>query len=317
MKKFTIFTVILTIIIVVVVADILVNDYLPNLTNSYEDNELKLDLPDSLNIPKNIQVSTITRDQESDEEDKKDTIPDEKIAKNVTEEEPESETESTILANRNLLGADVVSFQQPVATNITDIVSNFSFGGDNVIEEEEKNNTENLLENKTDNVIEKRDDGLVDFESFNFVSNKIDVYLREEHIRSAGFANSFLEKENFDGKLFKTVDIRDINYIDIDQYLIRTEDTMLAKVYIFKIDFNSNINEVYENLKIKASNVIDTHINETNEFGKGSFYTNDGRRPSVAFLTIKIGEVIYSFSYPKDYHSQIKNLIQLLQWEFQ
>jgi hypothetical protein len=42
---------------------------------------------------------------------------------------------------------------------------------------------------------------------------------------------------------------------------------------------------------------------------------NDTKRPGTAFLTVKLGNLIYGFSYPKEYHPQVKNLIKLLEWE--
>ena len=59
MQKFTIFTLILTILIIVVVSEIVVNEYLPSLER---DETLSLDLPDSLDVSKGIQTNILGAD---------------------------------------------------------------------------------------------------------------------------------------------------------------------------------------------------------------------------------------------------------------
>ena len=67
---------------------------------------------------------------------------------------------------------------------------------------------------------------------------------------------------------------------------------------------------------MRGAEGLDVTVNETNEFAQGSFYLNDVRRSEVAFLAVRVGSMIYGFSYPKEYHSQVKNLVTLLDLEF-
>jgi len=164
-------------------------------------------------------------------------------------------------------------------------------------------------------------DSIADFEdsdSSNKNTNNYapNVYLREEQLISAGFVNAYLEDTDFDGSLFKTINLSDIPGLELKQTLIRSEYEMLAKVYIFKPSINFEVSELYELLKARADEGLNLESNVTDEFGQNSFYMNDVSRPNVAFLTVRIGGLIYAFSYPKTYHSQIKNLIQLIEWEF-
>lgn len=157
--------------------------------------------------------------------------------------------------------------------------------------------------------------GVRDFEDESFVSPVNTVYLRNEQIKSAGFADAYLEDEAFDGRLFKTILIDDLKDAAVTKTLIRNQNALLAKVYIFKTAMNANVSEVYELLKLRAGQGLRVSLNETNEFGLASFYMNDPTRADTAFLTVRIAGFIYSFSYPKAYHSQIKNMIKLIEWE--
>lgn len=157
--------------------------------------------------------------------------------------------------------------------------------------------------------------GLKDFEDSNFAAPTSSVYLRDDHIKSAGFVGAYLESEQNDGQLFKSIFIDDLYDVEVTKTLVRTTDQLLAKVYVFKMGISADINEVYNLLKLRASEGNTTEANETNEFGAASFYMNDSLRTGTVFLTVRIGGLIYAFSYPKDYHSQVKNLIQLLTWE--
>ena len=100
-----------------------------------------------------------------------------------------------------------------------------------------------------------------------------------------------------------------------EQYYQEHKEEILAKVYVFKVGISSSANEVYQTLKLKSSQGLNIKLNETNEFGAASFFMNDPTRSDTAFLTVRISGLVYAFSYPKAYHSQVKNLIQLIEWE--
>ena len=104
--------------------------------------------------------------------------------------------------------------------------------------------------------------------------------------------------------------------VEVTKVAIKTDNTLFAKVYVFQVGGLSSVSEVYEVLKIRGTEGLDIEINETNDYADESFYMNDMRRPDVAFLTVRVGAILYGFSYPKDYHPQISNLVQLLDAEF-
>lgn len=266
MRKFTIFTVLLTVVIIVVAGQILVNEYLPDLSDDVSG-ELSVSLPDSLSVGGSEGVSFFG----SDLADESEEITFSEDSEGEVNFEQEAEDRS---------GVD----ETPVSSD------------------------------------REESSGPPDFEDISYGEGgsggpSESVFLREEQVKSAGFVGAYIEPENHEDLLFKTVAVDDIDDIKMDKFAVRTDSKFLAKVYVFRIGVNTNVRDVYQLLRSKASQGTGVQINETNEFGINSFYMNDSRRTGVAFLTVRIGSMIYSFSYPHDYHSQIKNLIQLLEWE--
>ncbi len=256
MRKFTIFTILLTIVVIVVMGQILVDEYLPNLGKD-ASGELSVLLPDSLRVDREGSQVFFGSDLVKDDENKE-----------FEDYVPSFET-------------------QPVAAEPSPTQSS----------------------------------GPSDFEDLSYAaqvqsSNPLgSVLLRDEQIKSAGFVGGYIEPEDHEGLLFKTVAVDDLDDVKMDKFSIRTEAQFLAKVYVFRVGISTNVRDVYHLLKSKSSQGVGVQINDTNEFGVSSFYMNDSRRTGVAFLTVRIGGLIYAFSYPHEYHSQIKNLIQLLEWE--
>jgi len=282
MRKFTAFTLILTLVVVAVGADIFANDILPKYKKPVSEDKLVLDLPNSL--------------------------------------------DSADFGSTNVLGADIDygNIPENLVTNEFDFLDEGEFANDNSAEElidigdlgsADDEPIGELIPVSAPKYTASAS-GETDFEDDNFVATPQSVLLREDQIRSAGFANAYLETETHDGFLFKTIYINDLYDVDVQKSAIKADNAMLAKVYVFKIGPLSSLNEVYEVLKMRATEGLDIEVNETNDFGDGSFYMNDSRRSNVAFLTVKIGSVIYGFSYPKEYHAQIKNLVTLLDREF-
>lgn len=278
MRKFTVFTVLLTIVVMVVLGQLLVDRYLPN---------LKADVASSIPL----------------------MLP--------------SDLGSNTFGAANVLGADL----GVVDSNGDDIVSDDIDAGvidgidmANLPTDNSASDTEIIPAPAQNLLIPNSPSGLDDFEDPNFsasspISAPKSVYLRDEQIKSAGFVGAYLEPEPHSGLLFKTITIDDLKDAEIEKTSIRTADQLLAKVYVFKAGIGSDINEIYQIIKMKASQGFDIVVNETNEFGSNSFYMNDSRRSGTVFLTVRIGATVYAFSYPKEYHSQVKNLIQLLVWE--
>lgn len=273
MRRFTVFTVLLTVVIVVVLAEMLVNDYLPKFRKDAvgTENGMTLDLPNDIDLSG---------------------------------------------GQANVLGSDV-DFSKIPDSNYPDI------------EYEEV-----TLDIDSDDLLDISDDALLeipaditptyvatesdvsDFEDENFVTFSANVFIREDMIKSAGFADAYLESEPHNGYLYKTIYLDDLPDVEVTKYAIRDEESLFAKVYVFQVGGLSSVSEIYEVLKIRATEALDVVVNENNEFGDESFYMNDNRRQGVAFLTVRFGAVLYGFSYPKDYHSQIKNLATLIDYEF-
>ena len=164
---------------------------------------------------------------------------------------------------------------------------------------------------------------LPDFEDESFATelrevnlNVSSVYLRDEQVQSAGFVNAFVLEEPHEGLLFKSVYLDDLYDMTTTKWAVQTDTQLFAKVYAFTFGPDSGSSEVYEVLKIRASQGLNAEVNETDGFGDASFYMNDSRRQNTAFLVTRLGSVVYAFSYPKEYHQQITNLITLLDLEF-
>ncbi|MFA6992616.1 MAG: hypothetical protein WC269_05080, partial [Candidatus Gracilibacteria bacterium] len=150
----------------------------------------------------------------------------------------------------------------------------------------------------------------------NYVSALPDIYLRPEQIKSAGFVNAKIDVEPSESMLFKTIYVGDLNDVEMVKYGINGAEKSFAKVYVFKIGPKADVSGVYDALKLRAAEGVDSEVNETDSYGDASFFVNDSKRQNTAFIVVKIGNLIYAFSYPKDYHPQVKNLIKLLEWEF-
>lgn len=297
MKKFTIFTIILTIVVVVVLVELMGKDnkVASLASDQASENGMKLTLPTSLDAKKSIATSVLGSDG----------------------------SDSGDLTNR--LGADntVVLVTDPATTPVIipiqdtnepiDTTENPDFLDPNSFEDPAANVSEKTtiqLPSQTTNT-----SGVKDFEDESPVTVSKNVYLRDEQIKSAGFSGAYLESEPLDGRLFKTIDISDLKDVEVTKTDIRSTDEILAKVYVFKIGLAVSANEIYQTLKLKASQGLNISLNETNEFGSSSFFMNDPVRSDTVFLTVRIAGFVYAFSYPKTYHSQIKNLIQLIGWE--
>jgi len=275
MKRFTVFTVILTVIIVVVLSEVVVNDYLPRFKKDTGTDEMALDLPYSLDLAS---------------------------------------------GQANVLGADV-DFSKIPDSNYPDMEYeeiSLNDSTEDLLRVPEETFDDSLLEvpsDPTPTYVATESD-ISDFEDDNFVSFSTNVFIREDMIKSAGFAGAYLENEAHDGYLYKTIYLDDLPDVEVSKYAIRTEDSLFAKVYVFQVGGLSSVSEVFEVLKMRATAGLDIEVNETSDYGDEAFYMNDSRRSEVAFLTVRMGAVLYGVSYPKDYHSQIKNLITLIDYEF-
>ncbi len=282
MRKFTAFTLLLTVIVVVVLAEFFINDYLPELKNKTSD-KLELSLPNELDLNKSLQSNVLGADVDYS-----------KINDITNSDSIPLPTEDLYNIEIPLNGDSTTLPLDPTDTALSELLP-----------------IPNTISENSENT-----DTVTDFEDDNFTSFSQNVFIREDQIKSAGFTGAYLEDEPYDGYLYKTIYIDDLKDLEVSKTAIRTSDSLLAKVYVFQVGGLTSVSEIYEVLKMRASEGLDIEINETNDFGSASFYMNDSRRSDTAFLTVKIGSLLYGFSYPKEYHAQIKNLITLLDLEF-
>jgi hypothetical protein len=285
MHKFTVFTVVLSIVVIVIVADLVVNNYLPGMKNADIVAELasgEFTLPDSIDISKALETNVLGAD---------------------TDTEAEPNRLGFDLENNTENNAETVTTEVPIArdTETAEVAT-----PTDVPTVESTAPAETSPETSTPSN---------DFEDNDFVVASKNVYLRDEQLKSAGFVSARMEEEPYDGSLYKTIYTDDLYDVTVKRIIIKSDEAMFAKVYVLKTGPNSSIDEVYQVLKIRGAEGLELEINETNEYGDGSFYINDTRRPKTAFLTVRLGNLIYGFSYPKEYHPQVKNLIKLLEWE--
>lgn len=198
---------------------------------------------------------------------------------------------------------------------------------------EKPEDIEEKVENEEESDDEKIDrGGIEDGNSEEELGNPlgIPVLIRNDMVQSAGFETGYLVSESHDGFIFKNIPLSSLENYKLEKYLVSKPSTenengfeSLAKIYIFEADLNGNINSIYTDLKSaileesknSESSLGTVQVNETNEFGLNSFYMNDSLRPNVAFLTVRIDSYIFAFSYPKDNHFWVKNMIKLLEWE--
>ncbi|PIZ75115.1 hypothetical protein COY05_05150 [Candidatus Peregrinibacteria bacterium CG_4_10_14_0_2_um_filter_38_24] len=280
MRKFTVFTVILTLVVVVVAAQVVANQYWPNLdlASITGTDSATNPLPNSLNLSANVLGA---------------------------DGQPVNPVETSGL------GLDASTLPPTEFGDGLDVPSGAS--DINGLEVPGLDDSTNQSNSSPQAPISGTAD---DFESNTYKPAVLSIYLNQDQLKSAGFTNTTIDTEDFDGFLYKTIYLQDLEDLKIFKNVIKSVDSMIAKIYIIDVGPMNSPKTVYDTLKTRGSEGLDIEVNETGEFGDGSFYMNDSRRQNVAFLTVRFGSLIYGFSYPKEYHPQVKNLVKLLDMEF-
>ena len=297
MRKFTVFTVILSIVVVSIVAKLIVQEYIPKIDEYVGENSLA-------SVVNSDQGSTDGSIQKLGFDLKKDTP--------VNTVEPVATDVATDMETVDIQDANTATIEDQDIVPATDELIPINID-DTKITVPARTTT---IDSPSVTPDEAVDDSVAkDFEDTNSVVFSTNGVIRDEQIKSAGFVGAYLEDEKDNGFLYKTIYTGDLKDLDVKKYVIRTKTSFLAKIYVLKAGPGSTIEDVYKVIKTRAAEGLDTEINETNDFGENSFYMNDSRRGNTAFLTLKMRGLIFGFSYPKEYHTQIKNLISLLQME--
>ncbi|MFA6305544.1 MAG: hypothetical protein WC651_02330 [Candidatus Gracilibacteria bacterium] len=282
MRKFTVFTVILTLVIVVIAAQVVADRYGSSLDLAFLTGENEVTgtttapLPDSLNLSANVLGADETAQIGLDSS----ALPPTEFGDGLDVPIGASDTVDAVETE----GTETID--SPVLVDSSEVIPTEITGDAD------------------------------DFENTNFEPAILNVYLNQDHLKSAGFNNAVIATEAFDGFLYKTIYVQDLKDLKIFKNVVNSADSTLCKVYIIDVGPMSTPKDVYDTLKTRGAEGLDIEINETNTFGDGSFYMNDSRRQNVAFLTVRFGNLIYGFSYPKEYHPQVQNLIKLLDMEF-
>lgn len=131
--------------------------------------------------------------------------------------------------------------------------------------------------------------------------------LTADLISRAGFSDQAVER-HFSGKVFELLDITQIPIVGAVLY----EQPNAASMTEIALQDEIRALSMYILLQNKTKPYIDMSLNETNAYGDRSFYINHAKKPDEAFLIVNMGNKIYSFAYVKQYHQQVKELINLL-----
>lgn len=129
----------------------------------------------------------------------------------------------------------------------------------------------------------------------------------------SGFQNVTLQRVPFSGILFERVDLREFQSVEVvHQNLLQDNKEKIAMMYEFHGDSDLLSNEIYLYIKDKAQSGLNVGVNETDDYGDGSFYVNYADIPDRAFLVVKIRESVYALTYEKRLHSFIESLLGYL-----
>lgn len=133
-----------------------------------------------------------------------------------------------------------------------------------------------------------------------------------EQLTEAGFKNTKAVKVNFNKRIFQLIDISDIINSDNGEFNISDENNIYAVVTEMRFQTELESEDFYNLLKKRAQGLPSLTINDNNQFGNASFFINDPKRVGNAFLVVRNGNHVYSYTYPKTNHEFIKKLIILL-----
>jgi len=244
MHKLTIFTVILSIVVVVIVADVLFNNYLSDVDEG--------------------KVSILTSQS---------------VHSTLLDEESVDPGETQESVSRDSISIEDRDLQQLLDEDLE------AFAGDEV-------DLDELIGDEADIDIE-----ILELEALTMDNNSI---------AEAGFPGAKLVPTSFDGNIFQTIDVSDLN-LQIKKDYIANNNEVFGAIYSFSVDV-SRQNELYRVLRERGAFGSAVEVNETNTFGDNSFYMNDTRRESTAFLVIRYGNHFYGFAYPKKNHQYFKLL---------
>lgn len=144
--------------------------------------------------------------------------------------------------------------------------------------------------------------------------------ISSESLLRTGFANVVIKPIPFTGKMFDQFDLSVLADLDIvEKQVVRLyegNEVQVLRAYEFNFADEQSAAEIYDFLKAKFKDSLGVTINQTNQFGLGSFYINFGEPREQAFLVVKTRNNVYALSYPKakvngvDYFQPVSQLLE-------
>lgn len=136
--------------------------------------------------------------------------------------------------------------------------------------------------------------------------------ITNDQVQTAGFKNAKIEKSEFQGRVFQSVDMSDIANARSGEFKIADNANVYALAVEMQFQTSLEATDVYSLSMKRMQGMPGISAKETNQFGDNSFFMNDPKRLSYAFLVVKKENHVYFYTYPKTNHEFIKNLISLL-----
>ena len=134
-----------------------------------------------------------------------------------------------------------------------------------------------------------------------------------ELLTQAGSTGLTLQRIPFSGILFKSIDLRDLKSIPaVSQNLLHQNKTKVAVFTELHGESGAVAHEIYSLIKDNGDALLEASMNETNDFGDGSFYLNFRENSSEAFLVVKKGGCVYALTYEKSFHPFVEIIMQLI-----
>ncbi len=144
--------------------------------------------------------------------------------------------------------------------------------------------------------------------------------ISSESLLRAGFTNIVIKPIPFTGQIFDQFDLSVLADLDIvEKQVVRLHEgneVQVLRAYEFNFADEQSTAEIYDFLKAKFKDSLGVTINQTNQFGLGSFYINFGEPREQAFLVVKTRNNVYALSYPKakvngvDYFQPVSRLLE-------
>lgn len=146
--------------------------------------------------------------------------------------------------------------------------------------------------------------------------------ISSELLDKAGFKSFYIKPRPFDGLLFESFDVSMLTYLNVlDRKIIQLIDgneVEVLRIYEFNLNDEDAANEIYTYLRTALKDQLGVTVNETNQFGMGSFFVNHQVPRNNAFLVVKTRGNVYALSYPKteqgetNYFELVSNLVSEL-----